>query len=81
VSLSLRSLFEAQTVAEIATLLSQHQQDKTEETKYESIERLDRGESDIAALVAELKQLSDDEVQALLANPLLLADDSETDHG
>jgi non-ribosomal peptide synthetase component F len=81
VSLSLRSLFDAQTVAEIATLLSQHQQDKTEETKYESIERLDRGESDIAALVAELKQLSDDEVQALLANPLLLADDSETDHG
>jgi amino acid adenylation domain-containing protein len=67
--LPLISLFEVPVIAELAERISQGQAQEGDGSR---IERLRRGEGSIEELVAELSQLSDDEVQALLAGEVRL---------
>ncbi len=74
VELSLIRLFETPVIAELAEAISQSQvngQDKDGSR----IERVQRGDKSIEELVAELEQLSYDEVQAVLSGEMKLAAD------
>jgi surfactin family lipopeptide synthetase A len=70
VELPVRSLFEMSRIADLTTTISQLQ--LTTGRDGSRIERSERGEKNIEELVAELEHLSDDEVQALLAEEMNL---------
>jgi len=65
VELPLRTLFESPTIAELAIKILESP--KVSEADQVPIERAERGEKSIAELLAELDQLSNEEVQQLLA--------------
>jgi amino acid adenylation domain-containing protein len=71
VELPVRSLFEMPRIADLTTTISQLQLTTGRDSS--RIERSERGEKNIEELVAELEHLSDDEVQALLAEEMNLA--------
>jgi amino acid adenylation domain-containing protein len=70
VELPVRSLFEMSRIADLTTTIAQLQ--LTTGRDGSRIERSERGEKNIEELVAELEHLSDDEVQALLAEEMNL---------
>ncbi len=66
VELSLVKLFESPVIAELAEAISQAR-GAGQRQNGSKIERAQRGDKNLEELIAELDQLSDDEVQALLA--------------
>ncbi len=71
VELPVRSLFETPRMVDLTTTISQLQ--LATGTDGSRIERSERGEKNIEELVAELAHLSDDDVQAMLAEEMNLA--------
>ncbi|MGE0127962.1 MAG: amino acid adenylation domain-containing protein [Blastocatellales bacterium] len=66
VELSLIKLFESPVIAELAAMISESQANGQEQND-SRIERAQRGDKNLEELIAELESLSDDEVQALMA--------------